>query len=258
MATAIIGHTGFVGSNIAARFTFHDFYNSNNIENIAGRQYSRIVCAGAPGLKWFANQNPEQDRSSINRLIKCLRRVEAEHFVLISTIDVFPKPIGVDEGSQIERAVLEPYGLNRFVLEEAVKEIFPSHLIVRLPGLFGSGIKKNAIYDLIFEHNIEKLNPDSQFQFYPLSSIVDDLKKAIEADLRLVHFATEPLTLSEVSTSIFERELVKSNFSAPRTKYDFWTRHSSLRDRQGPYLYSKTEVLSHLQRFVHEMNREKK
>jgi hypothetical protein len=37
MATALIGYTGFIGSNLARQFDFDDFYNSKNIDDIAGK-----------------------------------------------------------------------------------------------------------------------------------------------------------------------------------------------------------------------------
>ena len=69
--------------------------------------------------------------------------------VLISTIDVFTSPKGVDERSEIDTGNLQPYGYNRYQLELWVREHYPDALIVRLPGLFGKNIKKNFIYDFI-------------------------------------------------------------------------------------------------------------
>ena len=42
------------------------------------------------------------------------------------------------------------YGRNRARLESWVRATFPeSHLVVRLPGIFGPGMKKNIIFDLV-------------------------------------------------------------------------------------------------------------
>ena len=38
MRTALIGHTGFVGSNLAASHAFDDLYNTSNIEQIEGQE----------------------------------------------------------------------------------------------------------------------------------------------------------------------------------------------------------------------------
>ncbi|WP_321004356.1 NAD(P)-dependent oxidoreductase [Eisenbergiella porci] len=75
--------------------------------------------------------------------------IKPQKLVLISTIDVFKSPLAVYEDSAIDMDGLQPYGYNRRVLENWVRENYPEALIVRLPGLFGEGIKKNFIYDII-------------------------------------------------------------------------------------------------------------
>ena len=69
--------------------------------------------------------------------------------MLISTIDVFKSPLGVDENSTIDVSGLAAYGYHRYLLECRVRENYPDALIIRLPGLFGRNIKKNFIYDFI-------------------------------------------------------------------------------------------------------------
>ncbi|MCI6709979.1 MULTISPECIES: NAD(P)-dependent oxidoreductase [Eisenbergiella] len=78
-----------------------------------------------------------------------IRMIKPQKLVLISTIDVFKSPLAVYEDSAIDMDGLQPYGYNRRVLENWVRENYPEALIVRLPGLFGEGIKKNFIYDII-------------------------------------------------------------------------------------------------------------
>lgn len=43
---------------------------------------------------------------------------------------------------------LPAYGKNRLQLERWVREDFPDALIVRLPALYGAGIRKNFLFDL--------------------------------------------------------------------------------------------------------------
>ena len=150
MRTALIGYTGFVGSNLALQYEFTDKYNSKNIREIAGKSYDFCICAGVKAQKWVANQQPEKDLADIQTLIDQLEKAEIKQFVLISTIDVYPQPIDVNEDSIIDKFNLHPYGLNRLYLEGWVAKRYPSHLIIRLPGLFGQNIKKNFIHDLLF------------------------------------------------------------------------------------------------------------
>ena len=150
MRTALIGYTGFVGSNLALQYEFTDLYNSKNITDIAGKSYDLLICAGVKAQKWVANQQPEKDLADIQALIDQLSKAEIKQFVLISTIDVYPNPVNVDEDSLIDKTNHHPYGLNRLYLEEWVAKHYQDHLIIRLPGLFGQGIKKNFIHDILF------------------------------------------------------------------------------------------------------------
>mgnify|MGYP002224763577 CR=1 FL=1 len=43
---------------------------------------------------------------------------------------------------------LPAYGRNRLQLERWVREDYPNALIVRLPALYGIGLKKNFLFDL--------------------------------------------------------------------------------------------------------------
>ena len=117
MRTALIGYTGFVGSNLALQYEFTDLYNSKNITDIAGKSYDLLICAGVKAQKWVANQQPEKDLADIQALIDQLSKAEIKQFVLISTIDVYPNPVNVDEDSLIDKTNHHPYCLNRLYLE---------------------------------------------------------------------------------------------------------------------------------------------
>ncbi|MEO6876905.1 MAG: pyridine nucleotide transhydrogenase, partial [Gemmatimonadaceae bacterium] len=64
-SAALIGHTGFVGSNLLRQHGFEATFNSANIEQIAGRSFDLVVCCGAPAEKWKANAHPERDLDNI-------------------------------------------------------------------------------------------------------------------------------------------------------------------------------------------------
>jgi nucleoside-diphosphate-sugar epimerase len=108
MKRALIGHTGFVGGNLKAQGRYDDLYNTSNIESIAGQEYELVVSAGAPAAKWIANKEPAADLAAIERLQQALSQVEAERFVLISSVDVYPRPVGVDETTPIDFAASQP------------------------------------------------------------------------------------------------------------------------------------------------------
>lgn len=246
--SALIGHTGFVGGNILRQHAFDELYNSRNIETIAGRRLDLLVISGAPAEKWKANADPDGDRAALRRLTEPLESVAAERVVLISTADVYPGPQGVDEDTPIDAASAQPYGRHRYELEEFVASRFPT-LVVRLPGLYGEGLKKNVIYDFIHGNQEEKIHADGVFQFYGLERVWADVETAAAAGLSLVNLVTEPVSVAEVARAAFGREFTnRPTATAPR--YDIRSKHAALFGGRDGYLRDKAAVLRGITEFV--------
>lgn len=145
----LIGHTGFVGSALLRQTHFDACFNSSNIVDIAGQRFGTLVCAAAPGSMFEANKRPKDDRTKVHALMDHLGRVEAQRVILISSIAVLENFAGGDdEGTSAFQSELA-YGRHRRELEAFVEERFAEHLIVRLPALFGQGLRKNFLFDLL-------------------------------------------------------------------------------------------------------------
>ncbi len=116
----LIGYTGFVGSNILAqlknKYKKIKLYNSKNIEYISGFIFANCLFAETPEI--------------INK-----SKITSKETVLISTIDIFTE---------------DAYGKNRLDFENSVKKSLNlgNVHILRLPGIFGPGLKKNVIFDM--------------------------------------------------------------------------------------------------------------
>lgn len=249
MPDALIGHTGFVGGNLARQHRFDAFFNSRNIEELAGQRFDLLVCSGMPAAKWLANREPDKDRAALDRLLRSLTRARAERAVVISTVDVYPQPVEVDEDTPIDPAAQHPYGRHRLMLEEAAAAHFPRVLVVRLPALFGQGLRKNAVYDLLHDNEVHKIHADGSFQFYGLDHLWADIGKASEAGLQRVNFATEPVTIREVAREAFGMEF-DNRPATPPARYDFRSRYAHLLGGQDGYLCGRDQVLEELRQFV--------
>ena len=94
-------------------------------------------------------RRPAKAGGDTSDAIENIKKINPKLIVLISTVDVYPNPISVDENTEIDIEEVQPYGKNRLYLENWVASNFDDYLIVRLPGLFGKNIKKNFIFDLI-------------------------------------------------------------------------------------------------------------
>lgn len=145
----LIGSTGFVGGHLLRQKGFAHTFDSRTIGRLADQPYETIVCAAAPGSMFEANRDPEADAARVHALIEQLDRAKAERFVLISSIAVLAD-FGAGEDEHTARFQSElAYGRHRRELEQFVENRFAAHLIVRLPALFGEGLRKNFIFDLL-------------------------------------------------------------------------------------------------------------
>ena len=246
---ALIGHTGFVGANLKRQRHFGAQYRSSDIAAIEGRTFDRVVCAGVTAVKWWANQNPAEDRQGIERLMRHLQHVQARHFVLISTVDVYASPLGVTEADAPTLDGLHPYGLHRAMLEAFVAHRFPRHTIIRLPALFGPGLKKNAIYDLMHDNRLDAIPPEGRFQWYPLDRLADDLDTAADDPATTFNFATQPVSMHAIQQQFFPNKPIGA--AAPGAPlYDMRTSHAPLFGGTAPYMMDHAAVMASLARFL--------
>jgi len=249
MNNALIGFSGFVGSTLLRQANFSAFYRSTNIHEIKNQEFDVVLCAGAPAQKWIANRDPVDDREKIDSLISHLRTIKCKTFIHISTVDVFKEPIGVDESTPVEESGLHPYGLHRRLLEKFVVQHFPNHLIVRLPGLVGPGLRKNVIFDFLNSNNLHAIDSRGVFQFYPMVNLWYDIQRALEADLSLVHLTAEPISVADVSLQGFGKPFTQSLVN-PLARYDMQTRHAEIFGSPGRYQYSAREAIQAIRAYA--------
>lgn len=145
----LVGYTGFVGSNLSTQTDFDKQFNSKNIQEAFGLNPDVLVYSGVRAEKFLANKEPEKDFAIIEDAISNIKKINPKRIILISTVDVYPAAVAVNEETIIDEETLQPYGKNRLYLEKWVENNFKDYLILRLPALFGLNIKKNFIYDVI-------------------------------------------------------------------------------------------------------------
>lgn len=264
LTSALIGHTGFVGSNLLAAEHFDECYNSSNIEDIRGRSFDRVVCAGARAEKWRANNNPIADAENIGRLIENLSHVTAKVATLISTVDT------TSDNEGMWPFPVSAYGKHRLWLEN---ELFGRFLddrvrIVRLPALFGPGLKKNVLFDLMrptepIERTHEDplvfksvgqswrdiINPDSRYQWYPVRRLAADLAVIEAADVTTVNLVTEPIATRDIQSRFFSH-LPIGERAGPLVSQDVHTKHAALWGKTGPYVLTRDEVFDEMAKFL--------
>lgn len=246
---ALIGHTGFVGGNLMRQQGFAATFNTSNIESIAGQGFDTLVFSGAQARKWWANQNPEADRAGIRRALDAMRGVTARQVVLISTIDVVPQVAGADEDFDCTSQPTHPYGAHRLWLEAELRARHPAMLTVRLPGLFGPGLRKNILYDLLHDNEVRKIDPAARFQFYDLAGLWADIGRALAASLTLVHLVPAPVLTADIIARFFPGARVGTPPAGGSPSYDFRTRHAAVFGGRDGHIQSADEVFRRMAAF---------
>ena len=252
--TALVGYTGFVGGNLHRQHQFDAIFNSSNIAEIESRSFELLVLSGVKGTKWQANLDPQEDWAAIQRLINSLERVQARRVAMISSVDVLEPVPGSDERADPHGLENHAYGLNRLRLEGIVRKLFPGVQMVRLPSIFGAGLKKNVIFDLINANQLEKINPISSFQYYDLANIWEHVSLVLREGVPLINLVPEPVSSIEIIDRFFPGIQV-GNDPNPAIHYAYRTQYANLFGSSGDYIYSREEVFRRIGEFVERCRR---
>jgi sugar phosphate isomerase/epimerase len=252
LKTALIGYTGFVGSNLHFDYRFTDIYNSKNISEIANKNYDCVVCAGISAKKWYANLHPDEDKKQIDDLIDILKTAKVNKFIFISTIDVYDQiNIGLNE-DYVNLGNTHAYGRNRLYAENSIKELFDDYCIIRLPGLFGFGLRKNIIYDYL-NNNLKELSFESEFQWYDVADLIYDINKAIESNLKVVNLFTEPIKNYEL-VDVFKKY---NNGFDVNDNQNFVTYNTKTKYDSTGYVQNKAYVLRKIDHYIKNIKSDK-
>ena len=255
MRTALIGHTGFVGSNFASAYAFDDVYNTSNIDEIAGQEYDLVVSAAARADSHRINNHGHEDRTEIDAYVDLLSKVRIGKLVLASTVCIYPGDTSPDEATPLTEDDLTPYGANRLHMERRLGELFDL-LPVRLPQLYGRGIKKGIVYDLMNDYRVEFIRPEARFQYYDLRRLWSDVRVALDAGVRALNIATPAVSSETIAREVFDRDISGHTFDTPENPFsrmytrDMRTQHSGLYAGPEGYLMTARESIDAVRRFV--------
>ena len=246
----IIGYTGFIGSHLSNVLNISHRYNSKNIGDIVNSSHDVVICCAPSASKWLVNKNPNTDLTNIGELLEVLSNVSCKKFILISSIDVYENLEGTNEDSSIDPSKNHSYGRNRFRMETGCREIFGKKLsIMRLPGLYGFGLKKNIIFDYI-NNRLEKIDINSSFQWYNVEHLSNDINYVLDKGIPLINLFTEPVPNKELlelfkkfgkieDISVIDegdKSSVKYNCRTKYTNSGFWMEKDTVLSDLSSYL----------------------
>ena len=215
----LVGSTGFVGGNLLAKHTFAAVCHSSDITAQYGTRPDLCVYAGVPAAMFLANADPEADLAVMRAARENIRQIAPKRLVLISSIAVLADSRGVYEDSPAQDTeALPAYGKNRLQLERWVREDFPDALIVRLPALYGAGIRKNFLFDL---HTITPamLRPEKYSELAAKSPLVKSAYTLADNGFYKLNGTADPAALHAFFAANDFNALA---FTDARSRYQFY------------------------------------
>ena len=178
----VIGAKGFIGSAIDAEAAARGYavtaVDLDNYQDTKGAEADLLINAAGNSRKFIDDQDPVKGYElSVTSVMNVLHDFRFKFYVQLSSGAIYP-----DEGNPLknsEEAPLHPskmtrYGFHKWLAEQLVRHSAPQHLIVRMGGFVGPGLKKNAIFDLLTGGPLF-VHPDSEFQYMDTR----DLAKAL-------------------------------------------------------------------------------
>lgn len=188
----IVGGKGLVGSSLvrqlAQKNEAYKIIQRENKEEFFGEKCRILIYANGNAYKTKANENPLFDwNASVSTVAEYVHHIRYELFVLISTVDVYDGK-GSEETTVEDIAIqpndLDSYGYHKFLAENYVRHYCQNHLIFRLPGLVGEGLKKNPAYDYVHPDKKVMISPDSQLNFIHTRIVATSLFKILGLGLQ--------------------------------------------------------------------------
>lgn len=245
----LIGYTGFVGSFLRTKLPYNiHLYNSSNIDKIHGKFYDIVYFVGLPATKWLVNKEPQKDVCNMLSIQQHLLKANIEKFILVSTIDIYDHQC-LGQTEEPQHISLESYGKHRYIMEEWVKMIYKDHHILRLPALFGLGLKKNIIYDILNNNTTSSINPYSYFQWYDIENLYTDIKQVIHSKIKVINMFSEPISTKDLFAECFPDKLesIENNTLGIPQIYNQYTSYSRY---NSYYWYDKETIISNLKDYV--------
>lgn len=244
----LVGDTGLIGSVLRQSTNFDATFNSKNIHelpeiaNMPG-QVDELYLACLPATKWLVNQDPAKDLNNILSIVDVLTEVWATKVILISTIDIYQHTdCGANEGFWTHFGP-SSYGTNRLLFETLVQDTLAFNTcIVRLPAVFHPLIKKNILFDLLNDNNVNQINGNSAYQWYPLNRLWEDIQ-GVKGN-EVINLFPPPIETLEIIDKFFPDAEISSG---DRIAYDYRT----MATKSG-YWLSKEEVMSEMEAFINE------
>lgn len=174
----VIGDTGLIGAALCA----HLRQTGASVVGVHTATYAEclglrarvVINSNGNTYRFRANQDPRWDfEASVATVQRSLFDVQAEVYVYLSTVDVYPvreDPARNDESTPINPQALDVYGFHKWLAERLVERFAPRSVICRVGTVIGEGLRKGPVYDALQGEPLH-LAPESELTFIDTATV---------------------------------------------------------------------------------------
>ena len=194
----IIGAAGFIGSAITNEASTRGLdvapVTRGNYDALRGTQADCLINAAGNSRKFVDTRDPVLGfEQTVNTTMRLMHDFSFKFFVHLSSGAVYPHeddPAQNSEDTTLLPGEMSNYGFHKWLAERLALKYAPRHLILRMGGFVGPGLKKNAVFDLLSGAPLH-VHPDSELQFMDTR----DLAKAL---FDLISLPAQPTATNQI------------------------------------------------------------
>jgi nucleoside-diphosphate-sugar epimerase len=191
---AIIGSKGFVGKALCRNIKKYNYevfeITRENSDKYKSLEYDILINTAMPSKRFWSLNNPIEDvNATIVKTAELLYEWNYKKFIQISS---FSSKMQIDI----------PYGAHKRAAEVLV-ENKKNTLIVRLGALYGEGLDKSALFDLI-QHNKIYVDINSEYNYIDIDFVANWIVENLDKIGIKEVGARDSISLLEISKGIWE------------------------------------------------------
>lgn len=186
---AVFGANGFVGKSLCYSLSKSSEYitvpvtRDNYIESL-GKHYDIIINTSTPAARFWAKNNPAKDfNETVQKTANIFYGCTFEKFIQISTVSA--------------RCQLDTvYGRHKLAAEAICNH--GNNLVVRLSSMFGEGLKKGVLIDMLMGNKIF-LDADSRYSFSSVDFVAEYITSNFDKTGVIEVGASNTLSFKEIA-----------------------------------------------------------
>lgn len=185
----VVGAKGFIGSALAAEAAARGYavtaVDLDNYAECRGTEADLLINAAGNSRKFIDARDPVKGfELSVTSVMHALHDFRYGFYVQLSSGAIYPHeddPRLNGEDAPLPLSEMTGYGFHKWMAEQLVRHFAPRHLILRMGGFVGPGLRKNAMFDLLTQRPLF-VHPDSEFQYMDTRELARCVFRLYEED----------------------------------------------------------------------------